>query len=464
MSIAGAFMVPHPPLIIEDIGCGKEKQIENTVAAYKTVASKISALAPETIIIISPHATSYRDYFHVSPGKQAYGDLSAFNAPNINFTVDYDNDFVVELSNLAVNEAFPAGVFGEANKEIDYATIIPLYFISRKYTNFNVVRIGLSGLSFKDHYRLGMFIKETAVKLNRHAVVLASGDLSHRLSSKGPYGFKEEGPIYDSKIMEVMGNGDFFKLFDFDEAFLNNAGECGHRAFLIMAGALNGLEITSEKLSYEDPFGVGYGICSYEIKGESAARDFYLKYTATKAEAISKARENEDEYITLARTALEEFVRNDKAIKASNELPDEMLNSRAGVFVSLHINGKLRGCMGSIKPIQKNLASEIISNALSAGIRDPRFLPVTIHELDDIIYSVDVLSEPEEIKSKNELDIHKYGVIVSKGDKLGLLLPELEDIDSVDTQISIAKQKAGIDVNDNDVILKRFTVKRHSCE
>jgi AmmeMemoRadiSam system protein A len=141
-------------------------------------------------------------------------------------------------------------------------------------------------------------------------------------------------------------------------------------------------------------------------------------------------------------------------------LPEEALTRRAGTFVSLKKFGQLRGCIGTISATEENIAKEIIQNAISAAVRDPRFPPVTSSELKDLVYSVDILGETEDIDSPEELDVKKYGVIVSSGYKKGLLLPNLEGIDSVDEQIWIAMQKAGIRKGER-IRLQRFEVVRY---
>ena len=139
----------------------------------------------------------------------------------------------------------------------------------------------------------------------------------------------------------------------------------------------------------------------------------------------------------------------------------EMYAERAGVFVSLKEEGRLRGCIGTIAPVQKNIAEEIIENGISAASKDPRFHAVQPEELDHLVYSVDVLGKTEEISSSEELNVKRYGVVVSKGYKRGLLLPNLEGVDTVEEQIAIAKQKAGIPKHVQDVRLERFEVVRH---
>lgn len=173
-------------------------------------------------------------------------------------------------------------------------------------------------------------------------------------------------------------------------------------------------------------------------------------------------RNNMDLYVQLARNTIETYIRSRKIYEpAPDELAEEMKSGRAGAFVSIHENGDLRGCIGTIAPVQKALYLEIIANAIAASTRDPRFPPITESELQSLEISVDVLGEAEEIQSMEELDVKRYGVIVTKGRRRGLLLPDLPGVDDVETQVAIAKRKAGIWDEDEDVILERFEVIRH---
>ncbi len=461
MSVVGAIMVPHPPLLLPEVGRGGEKEIAETSRCYMEAAEFVRDCKPETIVLTSPHALMYADYFHISPGRHAEGDMGRFGAPQVRFSVDYDDAFVKALSDLADQESFPAGTYGDRMIELDHGTMVPLYFLNQKYTDYRLVRIGLSGESLLDHYRLGRMIRRIADKLDRRVVHIASGDLSHKLRKEGPYGFAKEGPVYDERIMDVMGRAAFEELLDFPESLLDKASECGHRSFVIMAGALDGCAVETRKLHHESKTGVGYGICTYRVTGENPDRCFYEKRTAAKKSALEEARRMEDAYVALARKSLTAYIMRKEVIDVPKDVPEEMLKTRAGAFVSLHKDGKLRGCIGTILPIQDNLAEEIIGNAISASTRDNRFFPVRPDEVPYLEISVDVLSQPEPIASEAELDVKRYGVIVTKGRRRGLLLPNLEGVDRIEDQVRIAKQKAGIDPDDTDVSLERFEVVRH---
>ena len=461
MSVKGAVMVPHPPLIIPDVGQGREKKIQATIDAYHEAAKKIASWKPDTVVVLSPHSIMYADYFHISPGKGAAGSFGQFGAPQVKIQVQYDTQFVDTLCREAEARDLPAGTLGERERRLDHATMIPLWFLNHYTTDYKVVRIGLSGLPFSMHYMLGQCIQKTAELCEKKIVVIGSGDLSHKLKADGPYGFQKEGPEYDKRIMEVMGSASFEQLFDFTEEFCEKAAECGHRSFLIMAGALDRMAVEARRLMHEGTFGVGYGICTYETKGRDPKRDFLRQYEEKIRQAAVQRKASEDAYVRLARQTIETYVRTGRKISIPEGLPEELYAKQAGVFVSLKEEGKLRGCIGTIAPVRNNIAEEIIENAISASARDPRFRPVQPEELDKLVYSVDVLGETEEIVSKEELDVKRYGVIVSKGRKRGLLLPNLEGIDSVEEQIAIAKQKAGIRESDQKIRLERFEVVRH---
>lgn len=460
MSILGAFIVPHPPLIVPQIGRGEERKIQKTIDSYHEVARQIAELNPDTVIITTPHSILYSDYFHISPGTKAKGDFRRFGARDVSFLVEYDAEFVKELEASAKRKHIDAGTLGERDPNLDHGTMVPLYFINQNLKEYKLVRIGLSGLSVLDHYRFGRCIRETADKLNRKAVFVASGDLSHKLKEDGPYGFAEEGVLFDKEITEAMKKGDFLKFLNFSPDFCEAAAECGLRSFIIMAGALSGLKVEPEFLSYEGPFGVGYGVCAFKIAGEDEQRHFDVIFKEEQEKLARERQKNEDVYVRLARLSLETYVKTGKYAKLPDNLPEEMTKKRAGVFVSLKKYGELRGCIGTILPVTGSIAEEIIRNAVSAGLEDPRFPPVRKEELKDLTYSVDVLSEPEPVSSLDELDVKRYGVIVSCGRRRGLLLPDLEGVDTVEKQISIAKRKAGIYDNE-DIKIERFEVIRH---
>lgn len=491
MALIAAFAVPHPPLIIPAVGQGREHGIDATTEAYREVGRRIAELDPDTIVISSPHSTTYYDYLHVAPGAHARGSFKKFGAGGCGSTVTYDEEFVQRLCEAAEADDFPAGTNGERDRELDWGVLIPLYFIQLGHWEhrginpleatgtflpelpYRVVRLSVSGLSPRAHYRMGQLVQQTAEELDRRIVYIASGDLSHKLSEDGPYGYAPEGPAFDRMVCDSFSSGDFLNLLTADADQCDRAAECGLRSFQIMAGTLDRTPVDAELLSYEGPLGVGYAVAAFtptEPAGTAPERAFGEQLREQRKQEVLDHHDEEHPLVQLARYALETYVRTGKRVNPATDLPDALtdalpgdaLSTRAGVFVSLKQDGSLRGCMGTILPTRDSLAEEVCSNAVSAGCHDPRFKAVSVDELGELVYDVDVLSTPERVTDPKELDPRRYGVIVSaSGGRRGLLLPDLDGIDTIADQLGIAARKGGIDLTRDHVMLHRFTVSRH---
>ena len=462
MSIVGAIIVPHPPIIVPTVGRGREAEVQATIDAYHAAAKQVAAWAPEVLIVTSPHTVMYADYFHISPGEGASGNMSAFGAPQAVLNVRYDAELRQELVRQAEAAGIQAGTLGEKDPALDHGTFLPLYFLRDAGVDCPILRIGLSGFSPLEHYRLGQCIARAVDALDRRTVFVASGDLSHKLKDDGPYGYAPEGPVFDRRVTQAMESGDFLQFLTMDASLCDRAAECGLRSFQIMAGALDGLAVSPALLSYEGTFGVGYGVAVFTVTGPDENRRFARQCEEMERARLAERKAAEDPWVKLARLSLETYVRTGKQLDTLPDgLPGEMTGRAAGAFVSLHAHGQLRGCIGTTGPTTNSVAWEIVQNAVSACSRDPRFPPVRAEELVSLEYSVDVLGAPEPIDSPAQLDVKRYGVIVSCGSRRGLLLPDLEGVDTVEQQIDIARQKGGISSREQ-YTLERFEVVRHT--
>ena len=406
----------------------------------------------------------FSDAIAISNEEKIKGNLIKFRDFETNIELEIDKEFNDELLNLCKSENISAtgidsNLLRRFNKdyELDHGTMVPMYFINKYYTDYKLVHITYSILNDIELYKFGMAIQKTAKNLNKNTVIIASGDLSHRLTEDGPYEYSPQGAKFDKELIENLENGNVVNIFNMDKCMIEEAGECGLRSLYILLGAMEGNSIQGELLSYEGPFGVGYGVMKFKQESENISNlDKLLKI---KEESFNKKISNSNPYVKLARESLNYYFKNKRLMIASNDLPREMLEERHGVFVSLKKFGQLRGCIGTIFPITDCVANEIIRNAIQAAIADPRFLEVTEDELVDIDISVDVLTNP--IKAiKEELNPKIYGVIVSKGQNRGLLLPDLEGIDTVEEQLNIACQKGGINPN-SDYNIEKFEVIRY---
>ena len=462
MPILGAIIVPHPPLIIPTVGRGQERQVQATIDAYRAAAKQVADWKPEVLVITSPHTILYTDYFHISPGAGSAGTMASFGAPQTRLEVTYDAELRQELIRQAEAADLHAGTLGERDPALDHGTFLPLYFLQEAGIDCPILRIGLSGFSPLHHYQLGQCAAKAVDKLGRRTVFIASGDLSHKLKDDGPYGYAPEGPVFDQQVTAAMESGDFLQFLMMDPSLCDRAAECGLRSFQIMAGALDGLGVESKLLSYEGVTGVGYGVAAFTVTGPDKGRRFAAQCEEMERARLAERKAAEDPWVRLARLSLETYVRTGQRLHTlPDSLPKDLTDTAAGAFVSLHTHGQLRGCIGTTGPTTASVAWEIIQNAVSAGARDPRFPPVGETELDQLEYSVDVLGEPEPISSPTQLDVKKYGVIVSCGNRRGLLLPDLDGVDTVEQQIDIARQKGGISSRET-YTLERFEVMRHT--
>lgn len=464
MSKLSGYLMPHPPIMVEEVGRGETPKVISSVNAANVVGKEIKELSPDTVVIISPHGPIFSDALCIYdfPLK---GSLAAFGAPEVKMSFERDDDLANELRKRTNQHGIPTVTTSEVRvtrygfkEELDHGVIVPMYFITKHYSNFKLLPLSFSMLPYEQLYAFGRLIQESAKVLNKKIAVIASGDLSHRLTIDAPAGYDPCGKLFDEKLVNALKKFDLEALRSIEPSIIERAGECGLRSIWIMAGALDGYKVRAEVLSYEGPFGVGYGIARFKPEDESESG----KFSKNSVKTTDTQEKTEDPYVKLARYTLETYVKDgiipDLPIE---DLPEEMLTKRAGVFVSIKKHGELRGCIGTFLPTRKNIAEEIQRNAISAGCEDPRFYPVTAEELPELEYSVDVLTEPRHVYSLDELDPKKYGILVQKGFRSGLLLPDLEGVDNVEQQLNIALAKAGISP-DEKYQIKKFEVVRHS--
>jgi aromatic ring-opening dioxygenase LigB subunit len=295
-----AAIVPHPPIILPEIGQGQEREIRRTSEAYREAARRIREKKPETIVVLSPTPQAMRIIFTFRRASRRAATSAVSAQRKSRSRRFYDEPFVKALEMAAKRAGIPAGTRGERDKTLDHGTMIPLVFLAEPELHCEIVRIGLSGLDAVMHYRLGKCIKRVSEELDRDTVIVASGDLSHKLLENGPYGISAEGPVFDKAVTEAMAQGDFLSMLTFDAQLCESAAECGLGSFQIMAGAFDRQAVKSELLSYEGPFGVGYAVACFEPSGEDEARAFDIRSQQTERERMSAIREGEDAYVRLA--------------------------------------------------------------------------------------------------------------------------------------------------------------------
>ena len=469
-SLVFAGIAPHPPIMVPEVGRESSVEVQNSISAMAELTARVISSKAETVVIISPHGPLEANAFIAYDGPKLFGDFANFRAPTTSVHAELDEELLDQITRAAANEHLI--VMRIRDFDLDHGTSVPLYFLQRNGWSGRVIALGYSFLSSEDHVRFGNCVRAAIEKLGRRVAFIASGDLSHRLKRDAPAGYNPNAHLFDEEVVEAIRSCTTDRILNIDQEMRRTAGECGYRSMLVAIGATRDLNSNCEVISYEAPFGVGYlvaqlagseppAVAGGPESGSMRTGSNYL--SADSSDFCPPATAGGSDSIpALARRTIETFITSSKVIDPPDGLPD-LFNARAGCFVSIKTrDGDLRGCIGTIDPVKDTLGEEIIANAISAATRDPRFTPVGAAELPNLRYSVDVLSAPEPC-SLDDLDPKIYGVIVEdeSGFHRGLLLPDLEGIDTAEQQIEIALGKAGLAPN-AAVKLFRFRAERYS--
>lgn len=318
--------------------------------------------------------------------------------------------------------------------QYEHAVEVQLPFLQYFQPNIRIVPIVLAHADAAAYKEIGREIARAIKELKREAVIIASGDMTH-------YEPQNIAERKDSQAIEAILNLNEDELTRRYKGL--NISMCAYGPAVCLISAAKELGATGAEL------------VKYQTSGDTTGD--YSAVVGYAGIIIKSAKMHP--LVKVAKKTVETYVREGKIPSPPKVLTPEM-KEKAGVFVSIHKRGALRGCIGTFEPQRANVAREIITNAISSATRDPRFPPITPEELKDLDYSVDVLTTPEPVADKSQLDPKKYGVIVECGWRRGLLLPDLEGVDTVDYQIDICRQKGGISP-DEPVQLYRFEVKRY---
>ena len=451
-SLVFAGIAPHPPIMVPEVGREAIADVRASIAAMSDLTQRVIASGAETVVLISPHAPLESDTFVAYDGPQLYGDFAMFRAPTATVHAELNDELLNEMARVAAEQNL--AMVRIKGFDLDHGTAVPLYFLQRNGWHGRVVALGYSFLSNEDHLRFGKCIKQAIENVRCSVAFIASGDLSHRLKRDAPAGYNPDAHLFDEEVIDAIRSNSTGRIVNIDQELRHLAGECGYRSMLVAIGVARGLGSKCEVISYEAPFGVGYLVAQLSAGSADVS-------SAQPGESITSAC-GSIQLPALARLTIETFVRTGTIITPPEQISD-LLTARAGCFVCIKTSGgDLRGCIGTFEPAKDFLADEIIVNAIHAASRDPRFTPVREVELPGLKFSVDVLSAPEPCRAE-DLDPHVYGVIVEdhNGIHRGLLLPNLDDIDTPAQQIEIASRKAGIRPG-ADVKLFRFRADRYS--
>jgi len=416
--VAGA-LVAHPPILLAEVGGTQSERVRATADAMRELDGILSTVDAELAVVISPHSPSSMTSLPVRRAAYAAGDLSRFRAPQVRVEAQVD----VALASALVVDGQRAGfsLTWAEETELDHGVVLPLHLLRRTMANKRCIFLGVSGWPLHRFVAFGAWL-QTRLR-DRSAILIASGDLSHRLTPDAPYGFRPQGPLFDRLVIDALRARAWEEIEALDPDLVEEAGECGLRPLAILLGAARAAKLQSQVLSYEGPFGVGYPVVAFTA---SAAPNVALDIQ------------------TLGRHAIDTYLRTRRLIEPPDPIPIE-LQAPSAVFVTLRKDGELRGCVGSVRPTEATAAHELIRYAVASAVRDPRFDPVRLDEVAALTIKVQLLDAAEPVTDIAQLDPHTYGVIVRRGDRQALLLPGIDGIDTPEQQVRAACEKAGID-------------------
>lgn len=428
--------MPHAPVLIPEVGGGRGREAGETREAMHHVAREVVAEKPDVVLIISPHSPRRPESFGVWSGRTPTGDMSLFGRPEVRVQASRATDFDDALERSFSRVGLSTWPITKA--ALDHGASVPLYFLNRAGWDGPTSIMGLNHPGEGGWREAGEGIRSAAGTLGIRLAIVASGDMSHRLLPGAPAGYDPHGREFDEEFVRLLRLGDYSAFERLDPELQELAAEDAVDSTLIAAHAMTMRNRDHEVLSYQGPFGVGY--CVARLCRENGVLH------------------PGDLLPAFAREAVEHRLRNGGRTTVPNA---PFLQSPAGVFVTIRRrNGQLRGCRGTILPQHRNVVEETRAVALASAFQDARFDPVRADELDDLRFEVSVMNPPEPVRSRAELDPHRFGVILTTLDgRRGLMLPEVEGLDTVAEQIAATCRKAHIDPAE-PITLERFTTQK----
>jgi len=413
--VAGA-LCAHPPILLTEVGRLESQRVRTTAQAMRELDVLLAGHPADLAIVISPHSPSSMTSLPVRHAAHVAGDLARFRAPQVRVEAIVDTALVTALVGDAQRAGF-ALTWAEES-DLDHGVVVPLYSLPQAMANKRCVFLGVSGWPLARFFAFGAWLHQRL--LGRSAILLASGDLSHRLTPDAPYGFRPEGPVFDRLVIDALRDCEWERIEGMDPELIEEAGECGLRPLAILLGAARAAGLSSKVLSYEGPFGVGYPVVAF-----------------TPAAGVFDIQD-------VARRAIETYLRSRQLIDPPQPIP-AALQEPSALFVTLRKGRELRGCVGSLRPTAPTAAHELIRYAVASAVRDPRFEPVRMNEVRDLSIKVQLLEPAEPVTDMATLDPNLYGIIVRCGERQALLLPGIDEIVTPEQQLRAACEKAGID-------------------
>ncbi|MDK2973506.1 MAG: hypothetical protein PWP23_3261 [Candidatus Sumerlaeota bacterium] len=441
-------LMPHPPVIVPGVGRGRERQAARTVAAMGQLAQRIVRSRPDTLVVISPHSPRKPGRFGLWADARHQGSLAMFRADHERVDLPNDLEFVRRFATACAGRGLRTwDIRGE---ELDHGALVPLCYLRNAGWDGPTVITGLNYPGEGELEEFGEALHTTAAVLRRRVVVLASGDMSHRLTVDAPGGYHPDAQRFDAAFVQAVERASIQTILNFDANLRAIAGEDVVDASIVAIAAREPGTEACELMSYEGPFGVGYSIAVFSDLARAPRKQPTPKEILR--EKFSLAR--------IARRAVEDHLHH-RTTPLPADPPSEFQRP-AGVFVTIRtIKGELRGCIGTLEANYPTIVEETIDRAAAAAFRDPRFDPVRKEELPNLLFEVSVLHPAEPVESEDELDPARYGVIVSGNHgRRAVMLPGIDQLDTAAKQLEATRRKAGIPEGEA-VRIERFAVEKH---
>lgn len=445
--VACVVLMPHAPILVPDVGGARGKAAIASQHAMSAAAACVVSHQPETVVLISPHSPRHPQAFGVWADDPVQGSFAQFDAPQIELCPPLDQPLARAI--MAAARARGLETWRIRRCLLDHGALVPLWFLAGAGWAGPVVVLSLNHYPDCDMLTaLGEAIAEAARTLPRRIAIVASGDMSHRLTTAAPCGYHRQAHKFDEIFIHRIRAGDFRRLAEIPHELRELAAEDAVDSTLVAAAAVNWRTAGHQVLNYESPFGVGYGVGVL----------FAEPQPSPVADVAAVVDKNDGNLLpALARRAVVTDLSG--SYEPPPAPPGEYLGASHGVFVTIRQRGgQLRGCIGTCVPVCPNIVAETWRVARLAALQDHRFIPVTLAELPGLRFEVSVLHPLEEVTSEAQLDPRRYGVVVSAADgRQGLLLPGITEIKTAEEQLQIARRK-GLIKPGEPVTVQRFQV------
>jgi AmmeMemoRadiSam system protein B len=258
-----AAITPHPPILIPTIGKENLKQVQKTENALLELEKSFFESQPDTVIVISPHGIILPDAFSIYLNPKYSGNFEQFGDLGTKLEFKADSVLAYRIKEIMEDKNIPIVLTSDTT--LDHGVTVPLYFLTKRLTDISILPIGYSFLDLKTHFNFGDYLKEIILNENKKIAVIASGDLSHRLTLDAPAGYSPRGKEFDQKLIELIQNKNTAGILNLDQDLIDEAGECGLRSIVILLGLLERMNYIPKILSYEGPFGVGYLVAEFKL-------------------------------------------------------------------------------------------------------------------------------------------------------------------------------------------------------